>query len=245
MTAFLYNFFHNETNDRTEKGLISIPEDKNDWPDSWKKIEYKHYSTFKSIVLPKSNGALFKELLVKRRSSEGYMLDNNITLSALSYILQCGYGLQGGTKEEGREESRTVPSGGKRYPLEVYVYLFKRVNECKPGVYHYGVKSHTLEPIFFKDFSYEDISLFTPQKWLHDSVGMISVTSVFSRTIEKYGSMGYRLILLEAGHVAQNMILAGTEKGINIIPIAGINSEEIEKVIGLGSRERVVYTLFL
>jgi SagB-type dehydrogenase family enzyme len=243
MPIFLYNFFHNETNDRTEKGSIKIPKNSNDWPESWKKIEYKNYSLFKSIKLIKEKTCFF-ELLSKRRSSEGYILDNKVTIDKLAYILQCGYGLQGGSKEEGREENRTVPSGGKRYSLEIYIFLFKEVDNCKPGVYHYGIQEHVLEPVSLQNFSREDILSFTPQEWLKETTGMICITSIFDRTVRKYGSMGYRLILLEAGHVGQNILLAGTEKNININPVAGIYPEKIEQCIGLGRGERIVYTLF-
>ena len=74
---------------------------------------------------------------------------------------------------------------------------------------------------------------------------MICITSVFERVVEKYGSRGYRYMLLEAGHVAQNMLLAGTERGVNMIPIGACYEEPIEKKIGLISQnERLLYTLF-
>lgn len=247
MLPFLYNFFHNETTDRTEKGLVKIPKDRNDWPESWKKIEYKQYSLFKEILLPQTEGFFFKEILSRRRSSEGYILGNKLTLAKLSSILQCGYGLQGCTKEEKRETARTVPSAGGRYPLEVYVFLFKHLDACVPGIYHYNVKRHTLEPVKFFPFSREDIRSFSPQQeWLQDTNGMICIAGVFHRTIGKYGSRGYRFILLEAGHVAQNMLLAGTENGVNVIPIGGVDEDTIEKMLGFSSaKERIVYTLFL
>lgn len=245
MKAFLYTFFHNETNDRSEKGLVNIPADKSLWPKSWTTIVYKQYSFFKEIPLPRMQGALFNDILTKRRSSTGYILDNKFTLPKLAYILQCGYGLQGESNEKNREENRTVPSGGKRYPLEIYIFLFKEVDGCKPGIYHYGVKTHALEPVLFMDFSPSDIATLVSTKWLQDTNGMICMTSVFSRTVNKYGSRGYRYILIEAGHAAQNMLLAGTEHGVNIIPIGGVNEAEAEKLLGLAtSEERVVYTLF-
>jgi len=245
MFVFLYNFFHNETNDRTEKGLVNIPKDTDEWPESWKKIAYKKYSIYKSIPLPRKNGILFKELLTKRRSSEEHFLHNKLTLPKLSYLLRCGYGLQGGT-EDSRKEHRTVPSGGKRYPLEVYMFLFKQIDTCSPGLYHYSVQEHALEPIMLKQFSREEIMSIAPQESLQHAFGMICITSVFNRIVDKYGSRGYRYMLLEAGHAAQNMLLAGTEEGINLIPIGGVNENEIEKIMGLHSgNERVVYALFL
>lgn len=247
MKTFLYNFFHSETSDRSEKGLVKVPKDRRDWPEAWKKVVYKKYNFFKPISLSQSEGFLYKEILSKRRSSEGYILDNKLTLAKLSSLLQCGYGLQGCAKEEKRETTRTAPSAGGRYPLEVYVFLFKPVDTCVPGVYHYGVKNHTLEPVILKQFLREEIQSFSPQQeWLQNTNGMICMTGVFDRTVDKYGSRGYRYILLEAGHVAQNMLLAGTENNVNIIPIGGIDEDTVEKILGLNSlEERVVYALFL
>jgi SagB-type dehydrogenase family enzyme len=153
--------------------------------------------------------------------------------------------LQADINEKGRKENRTVPSAGKRYPLEIYLFLFRDIDGCRQGIYHYGVKNHALEPVVFEKFSQEDILSFSPYEWLKDTNGMICITSIFDRMINKYGSRGYRYILLEAGHVAQNMLLAGTEDGINIIPIGAVNEEEVEKKIGLNTGdERVIYTLF-
>ncbi len=247
MHTFLYNFFHHETNDRTEKGLVSIPADKGRWPESWKTITCKRYSLFPEVELPETSGSLFEQLLRERRSSEGHIVGNILTLPVLAYILQCGYGLQGGSEGDQRKANRTVPSGGGRYPLEVYVFLFKPIGTCVSGIYHYSVKHHSLEPVALMPFTLEDIGSFAPeQAWLQDTNGMICITSVFQRTVEKYGSRGYRYILLEAGHAAQNMLLAGTEKGVNIIPIGGVEADKIEKKLGLsGEEEGVVYTLFL
>lgn len=243
MSVFLYKFFHNETNDKTEKGLINIPSDKTTWPSSWSIIKYKQYNLFKEVVLPLVKGDLFTRLLSKRTSQEKSVLANVLTLPTLSYILQCGYGLQNQSEE--RKENRTVPSGGKRYPLEVYVFLFSQVDTCKPGIYHYSVKNHTLEPVVLQDFSEEDIMLLMPFGWTKKPWGFICITSIFERSIEKYGSRGYRYVLLEAGHVAQNMLLAATENNLSMLPNAGSNEVTIENRIGLsGQGECVIYTLF-
>lgn len=227
--------------------MVNIPKDRNEQPESWKRIVCKRYDLFKPIPLQQSGGFLFKEILSKRRSSVGYILENVLTLEKLSSILHCGYGLQGGSKEEKREAHRTVPSGGQRYPLEVYIFLFKQIDSCLPGIYHYGVMNHVLEPIILAPFSRKDILSFVPeQEWLQDTNAMICLTSVFRRTVEKYGSRGYRYILLEAGHVAQNMLLAGAENNVNLIPLGAIEEAAIERSLGLSSgEEKVVYALFL
>ncbi|TXH04398.1 MAG: SagB/ThcOx family dehydrogenase [Candidatus Moraniibacteriota bacterium] len=243
MGSFLYHFFHNETNDRTEKGLVQIPKSEEEWPQEWKTIDYKRYILFHSIALPDVRSNLFS-LLSRRRSPVG-ILRNEVSLDGLAQILKCGYGLQYLGRSGEWTEKRTVPSAGKRYPLELYPILFKDVNGCKAGIYHYGVREHALEPVTFDAISQNELASYARQEWLSEAVGMICISAVFGRMTKKYGSRGYRYVLLEAGHVAQNMILSGTENGINMIPVGGANEVDFERRIGLtNSNERIVYMLF-
>ncbi|MBP6889308.1 MAG: SagB/ThcOx family dehydrogenase [Candidatus Moranbacteria bacterium] len=244
--SFLYAFFHNETVDRSEKGLVNVPKDPRDWPEEWKKIEYKTYHLFQPVALPQETECGLWDLLLKRRSSTAHFGNNVWTIEKLSSVLRCGYGLQGDSRLGKRQEHRTVPSAGKRYPLEIYVFLFKPIGSVRAGIYHYGVKKHALEILVQRTFSKEEIAAISPQEFLYESWGMICMTGLFKRTTSKYGSRGYRFVLLEAGHVAQNMLLAGTEKGVNLIPVGGTNENVIEGMMGLGTlEERIVYTLFL
>ena len=246
MNAFLYEFFHHETNDRTEKGLVNIPADKTAWPESWRRVFYKQYGFFKDIALPHVQNSGYKSLLDKRRSSEAYISRNHLDSAMLGSIMECGYGLQDGNSEKKRKEHRTVPSAGKRYPLEIYIFLFVSVEGFSPGIYHYGVKKHVLEPILQKAFSAVEMSQISPIHWAQEAQALICISGVFHRITNKYGSRGYRYALLEAGHVAQNMLLAGTECGVNIVPLGGVNEAFLEELIGLRvSEERILYTLYL
>ncbi|MFA5132146.1 MAG: SagB/ThcOx family dehydrogenase [Candidatus Paceibacterota bacterium] len=240
MYPFLYSFFHNETNDRSEGGLVNIPNDDALWPESWKKVQYKTYSLFKPIQMEKEKGALFQNFLTKRSSAEARWKMSDMSLETLSYILYCGYGLRDDTSEY-----RTVPSAGKRFPLEVYIFIFKTIHGIDTGIYHYNVTKHALELVEKKTFSEEDMKSYSP----YDSVAFKSLiiffTGVFDRVVGKYGSRGYRYLLLEAGHAAQNMLLAGTEKGVQGIPIGGVNESVVEQALSLNtSQERIVYALF-
>lgn len=243
MTSFLYQFFHNETNDRTEKGLVKIPEDIKDWPEEWKKVEYKRYLLLEPILLPQTRTKL-TDILSRRRSDKESVLANRVTLSILAHILKSGYGLQENFDAE-RSERRTVPSAGQRYPLEVYPILFRDIDGCAAGTYHYGVQDHALEPVIEGSFGRDEILSSVHHEWLADVTGVICISAVFDRMTAKYGSRGYRYILLEAGHAAQNMLLAATENEMSLIPIGGANEIDFERKIGLmDSNERIVYMLF-
>jgi SagB-type dehydrogenase family enzyme len=244
--TFLYNFFHNETNDRTEKGAVVIPLQQDTWPETWKKIEYKNYKLFTSIKLVKPKDEYFWKFLQKRHSRKCSECKNEMSLEKLAFILKCGYGLLELPKSNYQHENRTVPSAGRLYPLEIYVIIFKNsVEGLAPGVYHYGIKEHALEPVFFGECPDEIVASFSHNEAANMAQGLICISSVFSRNVTKYGSRGYRYILLEAGHVAQNILLAGSEIGINSIPVGGCSESAVEKYIGLGTQhEKIVYTLF-
>ncbi len=244
MSVFLYKFFHNKTNDRIEEGKTPIPDDMNEWPDSWKTVEYKYYNLFSPILLEKTDGIVW-DITKNRRISGQRVNKNNITLEIISYLLRCGYGLQSIDEISGRKENRAVPSAGQRYPLELYVVFFKQVGECCGGVYHYNISSHALEPMFKEHVPETLRNILTDQPSVSDAHGVICISAVFDRTVRKYGSRGYRYILLEAGHVAQNMLLAATEKEIALIPIGGSSEKVLEQLIGLNSRyEGAIYSLF-
>lgn len=240
MKPFLYAFFHNETNDRSEKGLVSIPEDTKKWPKSWKEVEYKERSLSPAVSLHQVEGVI--KGVAGKRVSKREGVKNPVDLDSISYILQCGTGLRSATGEK-----RNAPSGGSRYPLETYLLLFKPVGGLRPGIYHYLVRTHALELIREKSFSAEEIyHLSPPYGWLAEAQGVICLSAVFHRSVQKYGSRAYRYILLEAGHIGQNMLLAGTERNVAIIPIGGFNEYVAEDMIGLGSSlEKIVYTIYI
>jgi SagB-type dehydrogenase family enzyme len=244
MPGFLYKFFHNETSDLSEKGLVNIPKNPAEWPDSWKTIETKRYPLFSPISLPSPMKTPLRQVLERRNSANAEKFrDNKLSLEQIGTILWSGYGLQAPLTKS----NRTVPSAGKLYPLEIYPIFFRPIASCASGIYHYGVVAHTLEIVARRNFSQEEIAAFAPkQHWLlKNAGGMFVISSVFERVTGKYGSRGYRYILLEAGHAAQNILLSSAEQGIAVVPVGGVEEEKIESAIGLErSRERVVYVLY-
>ena len=202
-------------------------------------------SLYKPVFLDSVQGSFFTNFLTKRISATNNLINVLLTLQDISYVLRCGYGLQEYNEESSRKSFRTVPSAGKKYPLELYVILFKALDMCKSGVYHYNVEMHTLEPLILKEFTEDNIKEFTPVKWLYNAHGMICITGDLFKMVSRYGDRGYRYVLLEAGHVAQNVLLAGVERKVSIVPIGGVNEREIEASIGLNNgEEKVLYTLF-
>ena len=240
MKSHLYKFFHDTTNDRTENGSIYIPKDKNLWPKKWKEIERKTYDRSEGIPLinPATPSSLLA-LLQLRNSDIDTIVSGQPTCSEIGSMLAAEY-----DQKKSDDSKRTVPSAGGRFPLEVYVMLWGEVPGLKPGSYHYNVARHQLEDLYSPKLTSQDIKIISPLPWVANIHGVFILSAVFDRTIAKYGSRGYRYILLEAGHVGQNICLAAAESGLSVRPLAAIDECACERILSLDSeKEQIVYAI--
>ncbi len=127
---------------------------------------------------------------------------------------------------------RVIPSAGALYPLEIFFHT-THVDGLAPGLYHYNPAKNNLRHLREGDET-EKISkaLIQPNLGLGASLHVF-LTAVFERSIFKYGDRGYRFILLEAGHVAQNFNLVSIALGLGCISLGGFYDREIDDLLGI------------
>lgn len=237
---FPYDYFHQKSKDKREGGLVRIPKDESLWPKEWKIVEYKTTDRAPRITLPahQETSREFLDVLLKRKSPRNFS-GRKLTLKQLGSLLRLSYGEWEG-KPGGR---RCVPSGGYRYPLELYVLAWD-IEGLSPGVYHYAVKEHSLEHYAWEPFSKEDLPGLVSYDFVATGSALVVMTSIFSRSTAKYASRGYRYALLEAGHVGQTMCLSAGYLDVQARPLGGTNDEAIERLINVdGSYESLVYAI--
>jgi SagB-type dehydrogenase family enzyme len=72
------------------------------------------------------------------------------------------------------------------------------------------------------------------QDWADPMPAMILLVAVLERTTWKYHDPNaYRVVLIEAGHIAQNIMLACTERGLTACPTAALCHSVISQALGL------------
>ncbi len=229
------SFFHRFTKNQPGPRLPDAPEH---WPAAWKTIEYKTYPRFATIPLPPADISASLVQAVSVRESKRTFSGQALSLADLSAVLRYSVGLPGGDATR----RRAYPSGGNRYPLETYVLVLKH-GELLVGLYHYDVKNHGLSELT-RDLG-EIPELFL-QPWPKEASAIVFLTAVFDRTVRKYGERGYRLVLFEAGHAAQNMYLCAAGLGISCCALGGVYDERVEALIDIdGVTESLVYALAL
>jgi SagB-type dehydrogenase family enzyme len=237
-----WDLYHHSSKDRA-KGHPPIPADSSQWPEEWKRISYKTYPRLPRIPLERESlsadlgQALFSR--ASRRKFTGEPLGKKELSSLLLY--SCGIS----QKSDLGFARRTYPSGGARFPLEVYLVLFKGSDDVPAGLYHYDVANHQLEVLLQRSFSREDIqALCIDKEWKYDCAGMFVMTGIFARTLNKYGERGYRYVLQETGHVGQNLYLTAEALKLNCCAIGSAEDTAIEELLDIdGKTESVIYSL--
>jgi SagB-type dehydrogenase family enzyme len=127
---------------------------------------------------------------------------------------------------------RLVPSGGARYPLEVYL-LVRRVEGVARGVHHYAPRDHRLRQIRGPLPWPSIVELFMDQAYLAEADLIVVFTSVIQRTLARYYDRGLRLVLMECGHLAQNLNLLAAAMRLGSLNLGGFYDRHLSALLGL------------
>lgn len=185
------------------------------------------------------------EAIAARRSARTFG-DVALPLADLSTILQAAYGVTQDLSASERQVAyplRSVPSGGALYPLDLYVSS-QRVEGLEQGIHHYDPLRAALEEVRVGPCRDDVADASTYPEIVSQGAAVIFVTAMFWRSRFKYGLRGYRFALLEAGHVAQNALLAATALGLAAVPLGGFYDRSTDDLLGLdGVNESTLYLL--
>jgi SagB-type dehydrogenase family enzyme len=221
-------------NNDGNQNIIPIEE----WPEDWKEINFKGYPRLNHILLPKPQKRTIRtkllNSLLSRHSCRNY-IGSPITLNDISNLLFFSAGIK-----DKEKTTRFYPSAGGRYPLELYIIALN-IKGLEKGIYHYNVRNHYLEILDTIDLSNQLNNLFCDIGWIKDISVIIIMTAIFGRTENKYKDRGLRYILIEAGHVGQNLYLISDSLLLSGCEIGGFYDLELNKILDLdGINESVV-----
>ncbi len=208
----------------------------------------KPYTDFPKLALPREVPAAtrgFDEVLFGRQTARGFG-PAPIHLAQLAKVLMLSYGVNRSNKDSHFPRPfRVIPSGGALYPLEIYVHA-RRVDGLAPGLYHYDPEDHLFDVLRPRDESDLIIPHFIQQDLAMGAAAYVFISAVFARSTFKYGDRGYRFILFEAGHLAQNATLTAQEMGLATTNVGGYSDRAIDRYLGVdGLNESVIYIMLL
>jgi SagB-type dehydrogenase family enzyme len=71
------------------------------------------------------------------------------------------------------------------------------------------------------------------REMLAGAAALVCLTGCFPRHERKYGEGGYRMLVAEAGHISQNLVLAATALGLSARPFGGVFDDVLNSALGL------------
>lgn len=185
------------------------------------------------IKLPKpriGEGMTLSVTLNKRQSWRNFS-SKALTLEEVSQILWSA----GGKRIDAVSgATRTYPSAGATYPLEIYLIAGKdSIKELEEGVYLYLWREHSLEKKLSGDIREPLATACLNQNFIADAPISIAIVADYARTVGHYGQRGVRYVHMEVGNVTQNLHLVAEELGLGTVIIGAFSDAAVNKILGL------------
>jgi len=230
--------------ENTKIFFVDENEDIRYFSDLFEKIHFKTYPRFENVELPHNLHDVdlnIESAIENRRSVREFNEKICLSLEEVSKLLLYSSGILFNETNNWDKSRRAYPSAGARYPLETYL-ISLNIEGLEPGIYHYNVKSHSLELIRVGVFAEEVVSLSCNQTWIEKSSMVLITSAIFPRNQIKYDERGYRYIFLEAGHLMQNIYLMASALKLGCCSIGGFLDDEINNLLDIdGINESAIY----
>ncbi len=179
--------------------------------------------------------------LLKGRRSRRDFTTGPLSAAELSFLLWATQGVEQVVRG-GYCTLRPVPSGGARHPFETYLFV-QRVDGVAAGVYRYLPLSHQLVLRFRAPDAMRKVAAAAcDQAFLAESAVVFVWSCVPYRGEWRYLTKAHKVMLLDAGHVCQNLYLACEAIGCGTCAVAAYDQAAMDGLLRLdGDNEYVIY----
>lgn len=186
-------------------------------------------------------GVSLLDAIGNRRSRRSYN-NEDLSVEELAFLLWATQGRRNPGKQAAH--FRTVPSAGARHSFETYLFIH-RVKKIPAGLYRYRPSNHELVLLNTAESASKAklARAVFGQKFVADSAVTFVWTTVPYRMEWRYLQAAYRVILLDAGHVCQNLYLACEAIGAGTCAIAAYDQEAMDELLQVDGSEQ--FTLYL
>jgi SagB-type dehydrogenase family enzyme len=176
-------------------------------------------------------------MVLRLRRSPTIYNSSAISVDHLGQLLGSACGVTGElVMADRRLPIRAYPSPGALYAVDVYVIPI-RVEGLADGVFRYAPERHAL--VMVHDRRVDSVSFCLPD--VRDIVGgtaaFIALSICLPRATRKYGDESYRILVAEAGCIAENLILVAHAMELRAGPFTGVFDSLVDQAIGLEDDE--------
>lgn len=181
------------------------------------------------------------QALTQRRSVRQYS-SIPMTMGELSLLLDGTFRIQR-VLGDNIASFRPAPSGGARHPFETYLVI-NNVKGLAKGVYHYLPLSHQLEKLSDEIEEETIVGSVNGQKFAATANVVFYFSIVPYRAEWRYGLKSHKVMLIDLGHLGQNLYLAAEGIDAGACAIASYDQEKADAIFDLdGTDEFIGYII--
>ncbi|MGD8293377.1 MAG: SagB/ThcOx family dehydrogenase [Desulfobacterales bacterium] len=177
---------------------------------------------------------------ISNRKSRRKYTSEELSFDELAFLLWATQGIR--QPKGGNVSFRTVPSAGARHSFETYLFVM-RVTGIQQGLYRYLPLSNEL--LFVSEVENMETQLARAclgQIFVARSAVTFVWTTIPYRMEWRYSLAAHRVILIDAGHVCQNLYLACEAIRAGTCAVAAYDQEQLDRLINVdGADEFSVY----
>jgi SagB-type dehydrogenase family enzyme len=182
------------------------------------------------LTKPNLTGTISLEEALATRRSVRIFSTTPLTSEQVGQLAWAGQGVT-----ESQRGLRTAPSAWDTYPIQLYI-------ATQDGVFIYRPVEHSLEQT-----SDQDVRGGLAVAAQQESVAMAGCNIIVAGSTRKFTSQ-YRnkartYMLLEAGHIAQNILLQAVCLDLGSVPLGDFNTKEVSRICKLARNLEPIYII--
>ncbi len=168
----------------------------------------------------------------------------NVTLDiqTLSKVLALAYGYTARQQAGGQTFLyRSAPSAGALYPVEVYV-SGAGIPGLPPGLFHYDIQAFALRKLRGEEASRRIAETLSVPKPENTWVSFI-LSGIFFRSSWKYRKRAFRYVMLDTGHLVENLVSALAFVGLPCSARYDFVDERLCTLVGLDRLKEACFAI--
>ncbi|MBW1864159.1 MAG: SagB/ThcOx family dehydrogenase, partial [Deltaproteobacteria bacterium] len=191
---------------------------------------------YRGVDLPEKS---FWPVMEKPGSSSGIA---TIDIQSLSEVLRLAYGYTARQRAGGQAYLyRSVPSAGALYPAEIYIAV-GGIPGLPPGLFHYDIQEFSLKQLRGKDISSLIAATLTISKSENCWVSFI-LSGIFFRSAWKYRKRAFRYVMLDIGHLIENLVSALEFAGLSCWVRYDFDDGRLCSLVGLDRHKEACFVI--
>jgi SagB-type dehydrogenase family enzyme len=178
---------------------------------------------------------------IQARESHREFSGSAITLDELAFLLWATQGIRG--RPGNLAARRTVPSAGCRHAFETYLVVF-RVTDLEPALYRYLPLEHALLLERRPEPSRSEVAAAAHgQRFVGEAAVVFYWTVIPARMEWRYAEASYKVLAMDAGHLAENLYLASECIGAGTCAVAAYRQDLSDRLLGVDGEDE--FTIYL